>query len=355
MNIWCISATAEYKIVTTAKVDREERAEYHLVVTCRDADQVSSRLESSREIVVAVLDENDHAPQFAQSEFNVSVAENGPPGTELYRVNASDADFGPNAEISYRMRSLDGTGEGLLSVHPTSGVVSAQVSLNYENSPRELVFEVTATDGGEPPQSASATLRLFVKDTNDQRPRFERLSYFFNVSENSPPGTSVGSVVAVDPDASPRFARVVYRIRRQTGSSSGSGTGNDAFEVDSESGKLRTVRRLDRERRSVYVFTVVASNDVGYDVTMTSRRRGDRPEVDMADVTVYVDDVNDNEPKFVFPGRERGNIAYLATSLVNRVSVDEREHFCVHSNEYSVKNAFNIFVTNHDFYRASAY
>jgi len=176
------------------------------------------------------------------------------------------------------------------------------------------------TDGGHPPLSSSATLRLIVEGRNDERPHFEHPAYYFNVSESSLPGTLVGRVVAVDADASPRFARVVYRIRRQTGTSIGTGTGNDgggaAFEVDSASGEVRTVRRLDRERRSVYVFTVVASNDVEYHPTVTSRR----PEVDVADVTVYVDDVNDNEPVFVFPGGERGDIAYFSSSLLNRVS-----------------------------------
>jgi len=65
-----------------------------------------------------------------------------------------------------------------------------------------------------------------------------RSSYYLNVSESAPPGTSIGRVVAVDLDASPRFARVVYRIRRHTGSTIGGGgeseTENDrgdAFEV----------------------------------------------------------------------------------------------------------------------------
>jgi len=309
--------------VTTSTVDREELSEYHLVVTCHDAgDGVndSSSLESSREIIVSVLDENDHAPQFTQSEFNLSVTENSQPNTELYRLNATDADFGPNAKVTYRIRSQESVGEGSLSVNPTTGLISTEILFDYETSPRELVFDVMATDGGDPPLSASATLRLFVQDTNDERPRFERPSYFFNVSESSLPGTIVGSVVAVDADASPRFSRVVYRIRRRTGNSSGDETGSNgdnAFVVDANSGEVRTVRRLDREQRSVYVFTVAASNDVDYDVTITSPRYDDRPEVD---VTVYVDDVNDNEPVFVFPGSARGDIAYVATSLINRVS-----------------------------------
>jgi len=185
---------------------------------------------------------------------------------------------------------------------------------------------VSAVDGGDPPLSATATLRLTVEDRNDERPRFQRSFYFLNVSENCPPGTSIGRVVAVDPDASPRFARVLYRIRCPTGSSGGGGrkTGNDgvdSFEVDSGSGEVRTARRLDRERRSSYVFTVVAFNDVDYDVTAASGRHDDRrPEVDVADVTVYVNEVNDNKPVFVFPGRERGDVAYLSTNVANRVT-----------------------------------
>ena len=144
-----ISSTADYKIVTTATLDREEQAEHHLLVTCRDfgddvTDQkVSSSLESSREILVSVLDENDHAPQFAELVLNASVWENDPPATELYRLNATDDDFGPNAEVRYGIRALDGAGEGLLTVDPTSGVVSSQISFDYETSPRELAYEVS--------------------------------------------------------------------------------------------------------------------------------------------------------------------------------------------------------------------
>jgi len=79
--------------------------------------------------------------------------------------------------------------------------------------------------------------------------------------------------------------------------------------VDGGSGEVRTARPLDRERRSAYLFAVVAANDV----------TAARPEV-ACDVTVYVDDVNDNAPVFVFPGRRRGSVAYLSSSLANTVS-----------------------------------
>jgi len=108
-------------------------------------------------------------------------------------VSATDDDFGSNAEISYHIRALDSVGEGSLSINPTSGVISAEISFDYEISPRELEFEVTATDRGDPSLSGSAKLRLSIEDTNDLRPFFERAFYFFNVSEDALPGKDFGS------------------------------------------------------------------------------------------------------------------------------------------------------------------
>ena len=51
---------------------------------------------------IAVKDVNDRKPQFEQSEYVSSVPENAAIGTVIHHVKATDADFGPNAEISYR-------------------------------------------------------------------------------------------------------------------------------------------------------------------------------------------------------------------------------------------------------------
>jgi len=96
---------------------------------------------------------------------------------------------------------------------------------------------VTAVDGGARPLSSTATLSVVVEDRNDVRPRFERSSYYLNVSESCRPGTPVGRVVAVDHDASPRFNRVVYRVRRRR---QGGSTGDDdQFEVGRRSTLVR--------------------------------------------------------------------------------------------------------------------
>ena len=51
---------------------------------------------------ISVKDVNDRKPQFEQTEYVSSVPENAAIGTIIHHVKATDADFGPNAEISYR-------------------------------------------------------------------------------------------------------------------------------------------------------------------------------------------------------------------------------------------------------------
>jgi len=87
-----------------------------------------------------------------------------------------------------------------------------------------------------------------VEGRNDERPRFQRARYYFNASESALPATAVGRVSALDADATPRYARVIYRIRshpRYNSESRGvTGTGSEsgdegAFEVDIASGEVR--------------------------------------------------------------------------------------------------------------------
>ena len=70
-------------------------------------------------------------------------------------------------------------------------------------------FIVVASDSGEPPRSASATVLLMVTDVNDNDPYFDPKSYEVVVGEDSSPGTPVTTVTATDPDED---ARIHYEI-----------------------------------------------------------------------------------------------------------------------------------------------
>lgn len=53
---------------------------------------------------------------------------------------------------------------------------------------------------GEPPQTGTATVRIYTKNKNDEEPKFSQQVYTPNVDENAGPNTLVTTVVASDKD-----------------------------------------------------------------------------------------------------------------------------------------------------------
>lgn len=270
---------SEYKIVTTVTFDREERSYYDVTLTCRDKGDPA--MTSSRKIDVLIIDENDNSPRLSRDLYELSMDENNAPSSVVALINATDADDGKNSALLYRILPLRGTPENALAIDPVFGKVTARIVFDYEKR-SQYEFLVVVADRGDPPLSATATLLLTIADTNDEWPRFDRSIYYLGSRENQPTGTVIGSVNATDLDATEDFRRVVYRFIEP----------NAIFDIDATSGQIRNMKRLDREEQDVYTFAVVAHNDV------TGGNDGIETRVN---VTVYVDDENDNAPVFQFP------------------------------------------------------
>lgn len=64
----------------------------------------------------------------------------------------------------------------------------------------EHVLTVVASDHGSPPRSATQLLTVSVADINDEAPTFQQQEYSVLLRENSPPGTSLLTLRATDPD-----------------------------------------------------------------------------------------------------------------------------------------------------------
>lgn len=78
------------ELKTSAPLDREEQATYHLLV--KAADGGGRFCQAS--IVLTLEDVNDNAPEFSADPYTITVFENTEPGTLLTRVQATDADAG---------------------------------------------------------------------------------------------------------------------------------------------------------------------------------------------------------------------------------------------------------------------
>ena len=97
---------------------------------------------------------------------NVSVEENTLPGTNIFQVRATDADYGNNSVISYSL--LPSENAGKFSIDVASGNITVVGDLDRENT-SVITLGINATDG-----TFTVTSELFViiTDVNDNKPTF---------------------------------------------------------------------------------------------------------------------------------------------------------------------------------------
>ncbi|XP_063269943.1 protocadherin gamma-A10-like [Prinia subflava] len=236
-----------YRLVTSRELDREQVSEYN--VTVRAADGGSPALQSSAVLALRVLDVNDNAPVFEQERYSARLAENNAAGALVLTVRATDADWGQNARVRYRLREGRVRGAPLssyVSVQAETGALYALRSLDYEQV-RELQLWVRAEDGGAPALSSNVSVRLLIVDENDNAPQVLYPASAAAAAAGSgaawsgvelaprwaEAGALVAKVVAVDADAG-QNAWLSYELAKATEPG--------LFRVGLHSGEVRTAR-----------------------------------------------------------------------------------------------------------------
>uniref|UniRef100_UPI003AAE3B28 protocadherin-7 n=1 Tax=Centroberyx gerrardi TaxID=166262 RepID=UPI003AAE3B28 len=267
---------------------------------------------------VVITDINDNTPSFPSPVLQLSVEENRPIGTLYLLPTATDRDFGRNGIDRYEL--IQDGGAGSSSTRRTAGgnpITRVDGGLGDRRSrtgdngggARSSVFELQVADtpdgekqpqlivkgpldreqrdsyelvlrvrdGGSPPRSSQALLRVSITDVNDNSPHFERPVYEAEMAENAPPGTPVLQVRASDRDVGVNgqveyvFGAATESVRR-------------LLRLDEASGWLSVLHRIDREEVAQLRFTV------------TARDRGQPPRTDRTTVVLAVRDENDNVP-----------------------------------------------------------
>ncbi|XP_041275313.1 protocadherin gamma-A6-like [Onychostruthus taczanowskii] len=249
-----------YRVVTARELDREQVAEYN--VTVRAADGGSPALQSSAVLALRVLDVNDNAPVFAEERYSARLAENNAAGALVLTVRATDADWGQNARVRYRLAEGRVRGAPLssyVSVQAETGALYALRSFDYEQL-RELQLWVRAEDGGAPALSSNVSVRLLIVDENDNAPQVlypppgaaagsgAAWSGVELAPRRSEAGALVAKVVAVDADAG-QNAWLSYELAKATEPG--------LFRVGLHSGEVRTARSplaRDAARQSLVVL-----------------------------------------------------------------------------------------------------
>ncbi|TKS80775.1 Protocadherin Fat 4 [Collichthys lucidus] len=333
-------------LILNRELDFETEVIYQLQIKAMDGGRVSKT--GMLNVTVVVIDVNDNPPVFSSSEYTISVAENLEIGTNVLDVKTTDADSGANAQISYSLIAghvdkfaidsrngsittsevFDYEREQLFDITikasnngdineftPTFRKKEFNFSV-FKNVPvGTKIGEVTAIDDDRGSEEIYTTgslrkqgnsrvvlkvmaknsgvitgvgvdealVHLSVIETNDA-PEFTSTLYLVNVTEDTPVGTSVLTVTALDQDSVLDWNRVFISIE--------SGNTNSSFAVDPSSGIFLVNSPLDRELLPMYNLTVLATDN------------GSPPATGTTNVIVTIDDVNDNAPKLTFTEAE---------------------------------------------------
>lgn len=258
-------------LAVTRPLDRESQNQYALNVTASDHGRPPK---SSWQVIhIQVEDINDNPPHFLHSLYEVAVPENSPAGTFVAKVSATDKDVGPNGNLTYLIP--EGIADGKFVVDPQTGSLTTTAPLDREETAKYIVT-VYVRDGSFPAQYDTTTVVIQVLDVNDHAPEFGQSCYPLYVPENSDLSV-IHTIVATDADSGPN-GEITYSI-------TGGNTGNK-FTIDMHTGQLSS-RPLDREIKDRYFLTISAQD-----------RGTPSPRQGFCNITVTVEDENDNDPRF---------------------------------------------------------
>ncbi|XP_048026147.1 protocadherin-15-like isoform X2 [Megalobrama amblycephala] len=242
-------------IFTAVPLDREERAQYDLVVQASDGAKDPRR--TTITLSIKVLDVDDNSPVFSQPAYHVTLPENSPVGMVILNISALDPDL--DANVTYRIRTEEA--RELFSVNPLTGELMVLRSLDFEKllpNGTTRTFIVEAVDGGSgkmPPGLASVTVT--VLDMNDFPPVFSQMLYRGVVAPNAIKGTVVTTVLAEDLDPPGTAAsRVHYKVDLEQFPYSTS-----IFDVEENSGRVLTRVNLNEEPNTKFSLAIIAYDD----------------------------------------------------------------------------------------------
>lgn len=223
------------------------------------------------ELQITITDVNDNAPIFDQTVYFASVTEEQSGQVQVVTVSASDADSQDNGEVSYSI--VAGNTNDVFDIS-SFGVITTISPLNRETVASYLLT-VVATDGGSPAKSGSAIVVITVGDVNDNGMAFVRTSYEATIPENAPPGTHIVTVHTTDPDEN-----------NLSQFSIAAGGSSFLFAIDSVTGELTLNGSLDYEDERVrYIYVNAQDPQASQNIAQVQ-------------VTINIEDVNDNAPVF---------------------------------------------------------
>uniref|UniRef100_A0A914UQL5 Uncharacterized protein n=1 Tax=Plectus sambesii TaxID=2011161 RepID=A0A914UQL5_9BILA len=241
----------------------------------RATDRGNPPKQSEVAVELTIVDDATLVPKFSEELYHFNVVENAAVATVIGRLRQDDASALNDVRYSI-LPSPEGLEQDMpFSVDPTSGTLTVVKQLDRETKDEWRFSVSAATDRA----TSVSVVMVRVDDFNDNAPVFEMTYEKLSISEDAAVGTSVTVFSATDKDLN-AAGKTIFSIE-------GPDAESGVFKVDGESGWLMVDKKLDRETKDLFEFTVRAS-DQGRPTPLSTVTR----------VVIAITDANDCAPKF---------------------------------------------------------
>ncbi|XP_020491022.1 desmocollin 2-like protein isoform X1 [Labrus bergylta] len=265
----------------TNTLNREVKDKYKVIVKIQDMNGADNGLSTTGTATISLTDVNDNPPTFTKSSYPASVTENESEKLIL-RIPVEDKDLvnTPNWISKFLITKGNEKGNFRIDTDPKTneGLLFVTKPLDYEKSPKvdlEIMARNVPDLQGTTATWQSIPVNVAVKNV-DEGPEFTAPTVRYNVKENTPNGTLIGTYTALDPET-----KSSNGIKYFKGADPASW-----ITMNKDNGELRVANTIDRESHfvkngeySIMVTAVDASNKKG-----------------TGKVIIVVEDDNDNKP-----------------------------------------------------------
>ena len=224
------------KVYVAKNIDRESVKIIETSICAIDqAFPISEQLSVCKDVTINVLDTNDNAPVFLDSDTDIiHVLENTKILDIFTRINVSDPDFRENSTLHFSI--LNQVPDGMVSIDSDVGDIRLLKPVDFEVAYIVCTVTIGVSDKGTPPLHSSKLFQILALDYNDNAPSFtnpssQRAVY---LSDSIEAGNVIFAASAIDIDSGEN-GQVSYSLTKNS----------DTFEIDSKSGKISVLYDID--------------------------------------------------------------------------------------------------------------
>uniref|UniRef100_A0A9W3HJF4 Cadherin-like protein 26 n=1 Tax=Camelus bactrianus TaxID=9837 RepID=A0A9W3HJF4_CAMBA len=279
------------KIYVHRPIDREKTPSF--MICCDVAKRLTGKIVDKSLIVnIRVSDVNDHAPQFPEKEFNISVKENHDAGQPIFQMLAVDLDQEntPNSQVLYSLASqTPAPREHGFRIDRLSGEIRLSGCLDYEVTClllfRKKVKRVCSLSEPRPGSRCSSERGT----AGLRRPRGLGSHYNIQVSEGQ---VSQGVLRLRVQDGDSPFTSA-WKVKFNISKGDEEGHFDILTDPETNEGILNVIKPLDYETHPAWSLVVAMENEEPLFSCEAGRLQKPRRAVASATVSVQVTNAND--------------------------------------------------------------